>query len=245
MTSHMPFERIALACPQDFVLTAFPRSAVPNDFVEKSDGAITMCDSIDELLAADPRFVIFDTDGLSSLHFDRELPDYPELAAELYSSDARPPSYALLYRFLLKQRVPLLLNGNHLVPYELIDPSCKAVGENALVQVADANIYRPLVEAQCSLAGEIGPIERVDVTTERGATGIALMRRLLGAGYTDVTISARIFPKEFDSRRLHAGTWLADFDFANGQLGTYDSPLLQNNEWHHGFARIRGGRGEI
>ncbi|GAA4163729.1 hypothetical protein GCM10022286_24650 [Gryllotalpicola daejeonensis] len=133
------------------------------------------------------------------------------------------------------------------------------VRDGARIQVAEQYHLEPLVSAQLKIAhsGLLGELTEAFVSIAHDYHGFSVLRRALGAGFRNATITARRFeehvqlgPSRYadpDEVRLTTGirttAWL---DFEGGLRGTYDF----DDQQYRSFIRtptltIRGTRGEL
>jgi predicted dehydrogenase len=133
------------------------------------------------------------------------------------------------------------------------------VQHGARIQVAEQYHLEPLVSAQLKIAhsGVLGELSEAFVSLAHDYHGFSVLRRALGAGFRNATVTARRFEERLqlgpsryadpDEARLTAGirttAWL---DFEGGLHGTYDF----DDQQYRSFIRtptltIRGSRGEL
>jgi predicted dehydrogenase len=133
------------------------------------------------------------------------------------------------------------------------------VQAGARIQVAEQYHLEPLVAAQLKIAhsGVLGDVTEAFVSLAHDYHGFSVLRRALGAGWRNATITARRFEEQVqlgpsryadpDEARLTTGTrTTAWFDFEGGLHGTYDF----DDQQYRSFIRtptltIRGTRGEL
>jgi len=133
------------------------------------------------------------------------------------------------------------------------------VQAGALVQVAEQYHLEPLVSAQLAIAhsGLLGELSEAFVSVAHDYHGFSVLRRALGAGFRNATITARRFeesvqlgPSRYsdpEEARLTTGIrTTAWFDFEDGLHGSYDF----DDQQYRSFIRtptltIRGSRGEL
>jgi predicted dehydrogenase len=133
-----------------------------------------------------------------------------------------------------------------------------AVGPDAPVQVAEQYHLQPLIAAQLSIAGSgvLGTVREARVSFSHGYHAVSVMRRLLGIGCEDATITASRFDSPLVAGPSRAGDppreeivtaeqTIAHLDFG-GRYGVYDWAHAQNRSWIRGVRILaRGERGEI
>ncbi|AYG03786.1 Gfo/Idh/MocA family protein [Gryllotalpicola protaetiae] len=133
------------------------------------------------------------------------------------------------------------------------------VRQGARIQVAEQYHLEPLVSAQLVIAhsGLLGEVGEAFVSVAHDYHGFSVLRRALGAGFRNATVTARRFdesvqlgPSRYsdpEEARLTTGirttAWL---DFEGGLRGTYDF----DDQQYRSFIRtptltIRGTRGEL
>jgi len=134
-----------------------------------------------------------------------------------------------------------------------------SVGEDARVQVAEQYHLQPLHAAQIAIArsGVLGEVGEARVSISHGYHAVSVMRRLLGVGYEDATITALpavSWPlvggpgrsgDPVEEKTVTNEQVLAQVDFG-GKVGIYDWSSAQNRSWIRGPKTLtRGERGEI
>jgi predicted dehydrogenase len=134
----------------------------------------------------------------------------------------------------------------------------RLVEQGLRIHVAEQYLFQPFHASRLSLAesGRLGRISSARVSTAHGYHGVSLMRKFLGIGFEDATITARQFASPVvegagrngppTAERIVNGTQvLADFDFGD-RLGIFDFTDIQY--WSYVRSHrvvIRGERGEI
>lgn len=128
----------------------------------------------------------------------------------------------------------------------------------AKVQVAEQYLFQPLHAARLAIAssGKLGTVSQAQVSCAHGYHGISLVRRYLGVGFEDCTITARTFaspivagpgrdgpPKEESLKdSVQTIAWL---DFGD-QLGVFDFTGDQYFSWVRSpRVLLRGEKGEV
>ncbi len=134
-----------------------------------------------------------------------------------------------------------------------------AVGESGLVQVAEQYLLMPAHAARAAVvrAGVIGTPSQVQVSSTHLYHAVSMIRGLLGAGRTPVTVRATRTVAPLvdpltrdgwtgDDEPHPATTTIATLDFGDGRSGLYD---FTDNQWHNQlrFRRllVRGSHGEL
>ncbi|MCL2515794.1 MAG: Gfo/Idh/MocA family oxidoreductase [Nocardiaceae bacterium] len=133
------------------------------------------------------------------------------------------------------------------------------VGAGARIQVAEQYHLEPLVSAQLEIArsGVLGEVGEAFVSIAHDYHGFSVLRRALGAGFQNATITARRFEESVQlgpsryadpaeatlTTGIRTTAW---FDFEGGARGTYD----WDDQQYRSFIRtptltIRGTRGEL
>ncbi|BBE24145.1 hypothetical protein MN0502_30280 [Arthrobacter sp. MN05-02] len=132
------------------------------------------------------------------------------------------------------------------------------VERGAVIQVAEQYHLSPLLRAQLGVAasGRLGQISQVLVAQCHDYHGVSIMRRALGIGFDDVSITASIFrsplvkgpDRNGDPREeitVTAEQLSARFDVGD-RLGLYDFAEQQYFSWiRANRLLVRGDRGEI
>lgn len=128
----------------------------------------------------------------------------------------------------------------------------------ARIQVAEQYSFQPLNAARLALAssGRLGTISQAQVSVAHGYHGISLMRRLLGIGFENCTISGRSFTSPLvagagrdgpptEEKLADSHQQLLQFDFGD-RLGVFDFTGDQYFSWiRNERLLVRGERGEI
>ncbi|MHA6764619.1 Gfo/Idh/MocA family protein [Streptacidiphilus sp. PAMC 29251] len=133
-----------------------------------------------------------------------------------------------------------------------------AVGDSDAVQVAEQYTRMPAHAVRGALVdlGAIGEVGSVQISSTHLYHAVALIRRLLGVGFTPATVHAQNFTAPLvdplnrdgwtgDDAAKPAATTLATLDFG-GPMGLYD--FTDNQWWNPLRARrltVRGSHGEI
>jgi predicted dehydrogenase len=134
-----------------------------------------------------------------------------------------------------------------------------AVGDRGLVQVAEQYLYLPQHAARLALTrgGVIGTVTSVQVSSTHLYHAISMIRGFLGAGPGPVTVHAQSFSAPLANPLSPSGwsgsaepeplaTTLATLDFGGSRMGLYD--FTDNQWWNPLRARrivVRGSLGEI
>jgi predicted dehydrogenase len=132
------------------------------------------------------------------------------------------------------------------------------LAEPGLVQVAEQYPYLPRFQAYRSIidSGLLGTITSAQISWTHGYHAVALLRGLLGVGFTEATVDARRFhapvvrslgregwPSDFE--QVDAAQTIATLDFGD-RFGLYD---FTDGQWFHPLlgrrVTVRGERGEI
>jgi predicted dehydrogenase len=134
-----------------------------------------------------------------------------------------------------------------------------AVGSSGLVQVAEQYLLMPSHAARWSVLrrGTIGSVTSVQVSSTHQYHAVSMIRRLLGAGFSPVEVTARAFTAPLvdplsregwaeSSEPSPATTTLALLDFGSGRSGVYD---FTDNQWFNPLRSnrivVRGSHGEL
>jgi predicted dehydrogenase len=171
---------------------------------------------------------------------------------------AAPPQAAPgLIEAVVAAGVPVLSETPPAPDVAALESLWAAVG-GAPVQVAEQYFLQPHHAARLAVvrSGVLGDVSSVSVSVAHGAHGVSLIRRLLGVGLDEATVSAHSIPDrvlttysragwhdelvETESPRttalLRFGSRVALFDFTEAQ---YSSPVRSRH------VSVRGARGEI
>jgi predicted dehydrogenase len=133
------------------------------------------------------------------------------------------------------------------------------VGSSGLVQVAEHSPFMPSHAARIAAvdSGIIGSASSVQISSTHLYHAVALMRRILGAGFAEVVVRATTTTAQlldpvardgFTGATEPRDAWniLATLDFGDGRSALYD---FTDNQWHNPLRTnrivIRGSHGEI
>ncbi|MBE1445562.1 Gfo/Idh/MocA family protein [Paenibacillus sp. OAS669] len=130
--------------------------------------------------------------------------------------------------------------------------------KGARVQVAEQYHYQPAHAARLAFirSGRLGRVTEATVSISHLYHGVSLIRKMLGAGFDDVTIQAKRFESDWvagptrsgpptEERLIPLQRDLAWLDFG-GKLGIYDFTKDQHRSWtRSNHLSVRGQRGEI
>lgn len=139
---------------------------------------------------------------------------------------------------------------------ELYQVSLKVKG--AKIQVAEQYAFQPMHAARLALSqsGKLGLVSQAQISVTQEYHAISLMRRLMGLGFENASITARRFtspivagpnrkgpPPEEKIITVSQTIALLDFD---SKLGVYDFATDQHRSWVRSYrVLVRGERGEI
>ncbi|NKE59702.1 Gfo/Idh/MocA family oxidoreductase [Lentzea sp. PSKA42] len=132
-------------------------------------------------------------------------------------------------------------------------------GESGLVQVAEQYPFQPMHMARQELVrrGLIGTPTSVEVSSTHDYHAVALIRGLLGVGFSPIEVAGRRFTSQLLRGPDRSGWPSADelvetqqtvatLDFGSGRMGLYD---FTYNQWWHPLRThrhvVRGTHGEI
>ena len=224
---------VAAALPERFeILGITSRTRAKSDALAARYG-VPAFDTLDELIAhGRPDFLVLSV----------AAPAFPALITQAHRAG-----------------IPVLAETPPAASLEELVDLWHTVGRDARVQVAEQYHLQPLLASQIAIArsGVLGNVGEARVSISHGYHAVSLMRRLLGIGFEDATITA-----------LPAVSWqltggpgrggdpveetlvtneqvLAQIDF-DGRVGIYDWSSAQNRSWIRGTKTLtRGDRGEI
>ncbi len=159
---------------------------------------------------------------------------------------------------LVERGIPVLTETPPAPDLESLIEINQLTERGARIQVAEQYHLHPLHAARIAIAnsGKLGEISQVQISECHGYHGISLMRKLLGIGFEDATITASSIstplmdgpnraggPREekiIESRQV-----MASFDFG-GKYGIYDFTDDQYFSWIRAKRLlVRGRQGEI
>lgn len=214
------FERVAGALPDRFRLTGRYSIRAP-----AGDA------SLDELLAAEPAFVVL-----------------------AVPRDATP----VLLTELAERGVAVLAETPPAPDVDGLRALARLSKFGSRIQVAEQYRFQPLHAARLAIVagGRLGSISQAQLSVAHGYHGIDLLRRILGVGADPLTITARRFDSPIvagpdregppsSERVISVEQVIATFDFGD-RLGILDFTDEQYFSWIRGLRMlIRGERGEI
>ena len=143
---------------------------------------------------------------------------------------------------------------------ERLESLLELARNGAKIQVAEQYWCQPLHAARLEVvrAGLLGQVSQAQVSACHGYHGVSLIRRLLGVGFEECTISARRFTSpiiepmnragEFAGKgsRIDSTQTIAHLEFAGNKLGVYDFAGEQYFSWIRApRILVRGELGEI
>jgi len=134
----------------------------------------------------------------------------------------------------------------------------KLTRDGAKIQVAEQYQFQPMIEALISTArsGKLGDISQVQLSVAHCYHGISVMRKILGIGFENATITARSFSsplldgpnrngKPNEEKIIMSNQVITTFDFGD-KLAIYDFTDDQYFSWiRSNRLLIRGVKGEI
>lgn len=161
-------------------------------------------------------------------------------------------------RHLAELKVPVLTETPPAPDLEALSSLYPLVDRGAVIQVAEQYHLSPLLRSQLRVAasGRLGRISQVLVAQCHDYHGVSILRRALGIGFDDVSITAAIFRSPLVKGPDHDGDpreevtvtaeqLSARFDFGD-RLGVYDFAEQQYFSWiRANRLLVRGDRGEI
>ena len=226
------FARLARQAPEAFAVAGVVSRRPERAAEVERDWGVPTFGSEDELLAADPEFVV---------------PCVPW--GEMGPTTAR----------LAGAGVRVLAETPPAADLEGLRTLWSAVGDTGLVQVAEQYLLMPQHAARLAVVrdGVIGDVTSVQVSSTHLYHAVSMIRGFLGVGRGPVTVHAQSFTAPLANPLSPAGwsgsgtpepvaTTLATLDFGNGRTGLYD--FTDNQWWNPLRARrivVRGSRGEI
>jgi predicted dehydrogenase len=159
---------------------------------------------------------------------------------------------------LVERGIPVLTETPPAPDLETLIEINQLTKSGAKIQVAEQYHLHPLHAARIAIAnsGKLGEISQVQISECHGYHGISLMRKLLGIGFENATITAssRSTPLVDGPNRdggpreekiIQSKQVLASFDFG-GKYGVYDFTGDQYFSWIRSKRLlVRGSKGEI
>lgn len=224
--------RIARELPERFQATGvMVREPEGKGRRVQDEWGVPVVGSVDGLLPAKPAFIVVSVPWSATPHYLRLLH-----ARGIPALSETPPAPNL--------DGLIALNG--------------LVKEGARIQVAEQYPFQPLHAARIALvqSGLMGAVSQAQVSVAHGYHGIALMRKLMGVGFEEATITARRVespliagpdrggppPEETLETATQTLAWL---DFKE-RLGVFDFTGSQYFSWIRSpRLLVRGERGEI
>lgn len=180
----------------------------------------------------------------------------PEFAVVSVPREAAPA----IIRNLVDERMPVLTETPPATDLDALTALWSEVQSvpGSIVQVAEQYHLSPLLSAQLAVArsGRLGRISQAVVAQCHDYHGISVLRRALGVGAEEVTITADVFEYPLlagpdrhgdphEERFVTASQTTARFDFGD-RLGVYDFAPEQYFSWIRGNRMlVRGDRGEL
>lgn len=160
---------------------------------------------------------------------------------------------------LAEQGVPVLSETPPAPDLPSLRELWATVGPSGLVQVAEQYLMMPSHAARwaVSRSGAIGTVTSVQVSSTHMYHAVSMIRQIVGAGFSDVEVTARQFSAPLadplgregwadGTEPKPATTTLGLLDFGNGRSGLYD---FTDNQWFNPLRGnriiIRGSHGEI
>lgn len=226
------FARLARQAPDRFQVVAATSRSAERAARIAADWAVPVATSIDELLAAQPEFVI-------------PCVPWREMAATTIS--------------LVNEGMAVLAETPPAADLDGLRDLWARVGERNLVQVAEQYLRMPQHAARLAVVreGVIGTVTSVQVSSTHLYHAVSMIRGFLQAGRGRVRVSAQSFPAPLANPLSPSGwsgsmepedlaTTLATLDFGGARMGLYD--FTENQWWNPLRARrivIRGSNGEI
>ncbi|MBU3112749.1 Gfo/Idh/MocA family protein [Clostridium lacusfryxellense] len=134
----------------------------------------------------------------------------------------------------------------------------KLTADGAKIQVAEQYQFQPMIAALISVArsGKLGDISQVQLSVAHCYHGISVMRKIMGIGFENATITARSFSsplidgpsrdgKPNEEKTVMSNQVIATFDYGD-KLAIYDFTDDQYFSWvRSNRLLIRGYKGEI
>lgn len=227
------FLRIAAALPDRFEVTGLvSRNAATAADIERRFGVAGHADVASLLESRRPEFVVVSV---------------PRSVAPGIVAD------------LVDREVPVLCETPPAVDLDGLTALYERVGRSGVVQVAEQYHLSPILSAQLAIAhsGRIGRPSQAHVAQCHDYHGVSVMRRALGVGAAEATITASVFRSPLvagpdrsgdptGERTVVAAQTTARFEFGDDRLGVYDFAPEQYFSWIRGNRLlVRGDRGEI
>jgi predicted dehydrogenase len=225
------FTRIAAAMPERFRIVGVHGRDPGRISAFGTRWGIAVCDTLEALANLEPEFVVLSVSVKAHVDYGKRL---HELGLAVLCETPAAADVASMIEI-----------------WRLVEQGLR-------IHVAEQYVFQPLHAARLALArsGRLGRITSVRVSTAHGYHGVSLMRKFLGIGFEDATITARQFVSPvvegggrngppLAERIVQSTQVLADFDFGD-RLGIFDFTDIQY--WSYVRSHrvvIRGERGEI
>ncbi|MBN1674749.1 MAG: Gfo/Idh/MocA family oxidoreductase [Kiritimatiellae bacterium] len=163
-----------------------------------------------------------------------------------------------MLRVLAAAGVPTLCETPPAPDREGLARLSELVRDGARIQVAEQYVFQPMHAARLAVirSGRLGTVTQAQVSAAHGYHGISLIRHYLGAGFEDLSVTARKFVSPIvtgptrdgppaEEKLAESVQTLAWLDFG-GKLGVFDFAGDQYFSWIRSpHVLIRGERGEI
>jgi len=178
----------------------------------------------------------------------------PEFVVVAVARPAAPP----IIRELASRNMPVLAETPPAPNLEGLLELWQLVQAGARIQVAEQYTFQPLHAARLAAirSGLLGEPSFAQVSCCHGYHGVSLIRRFLGIGTENATVTGRAFEADLiagpdrrgppvSERLVKSRQVIAQLDFA-GKLGIYDFTSDQYFSWIRSLSvLVRGSRGEL
>ena len=232
------FLQVAKALPDRFTVTGMLIRDLAKAQAQQTQWNFPTTQSLDELLAANPDFVVVSVSRTAAADYIEEVAVRRGIGV-LCETPPAPADLAVMNRL-----------------WSVVSPT---IARGVQVQVAENYPFQPMHSARIAFArsGRLGPLTHAQASFSHGYHAMALLRRLLGVGIGHATIRAQKFVHKIiagpnrqgapsEEKLIDQPHTIATIEFATGQTALFDFA----GDQHHSWVRsprviVRGQRGEV
>ncbi|MDB5328722.1 MAG: oxidoreductase [Phycisphaerales bacterium] len=232
------FLQVANALPDRFAVTGMLIRDSAKAQAQQTQWNFPATQSLDELLAAKPDFVVVSVSRTAAAEYIEEIAVRRGIGV-LCETPPAPADLGVMNRL-----------------WSAVQP---AIAKGIPVQVAENYPFQPMHSARIAVArsGRLGPLTHAQASFSHGYHGMALLRRLLGVGIGHATIRAQKFVSKIiqgpnrqgapaEEKLIDQAHTIATIEFATGQTALFDFAADQHRSWVRSpRVIVRGQRGEV